>query len=206
MELSNSAFDRIEKRLDVANRGDLICLASKKIGTMDNNYIHLMHYAYRERMPNRTQIQAAINRDHGQLVVIDPTQVRIGSHSLTVKVYSQYGLKEIAGPTQYIGGMKAAIEEEPKDFLVETGDIVRFFKGMTTQGQIIGFNGPCFSIRVGEAVVDVSGDDVIDVAKAPKFFPVDQAARDYYLKVFPPAFTNLLTNNDPAKIENKPTK
>lgn len=204
-ETIGGAVDRFKARADVLNREDVICVSLKKIGTVqgDDN-IYLAKYCYATPMPSKVQLQACLNRDFGQTVVLDPTQVRAGLHSMVAKVYSKYGLTEVTSASKYVSGLKAAMDEDPKDFLVEVGDNVRFFNGTTMEGQVIGFNQSDFAIRVGSEVLSVPGENVMDVKAAAKFEPVDKAAYDYYIKIFPKEFARLLTNNDPSKVENKP--
>lgn len=201
------ALERFKAKADILNREDMFVLSCKKIGTVqgDDN-IYLIKYSFGTPLPTKIQIQSRLNKDFGQLVVLDPTQVRVGAKSIIIKAYSQYGLNEISSPVKYISGITQAMAEDPKDFLVETGDTVRFFNGTTMEGQVIGFQGSNFSIRVGTDVVHVAGDSVIDVVAAEKFEPVDKAAYEYFLKIYPKDFTKNLCNMNPDKVENKPTE
>ncbi len=197
MHMGN-ALENFKRRADVINRADLLCLTCKKIGTSDTGHIYAAHYAFNEQLPTRVQLQAALNRDFGSTVVIDPTSVMGGNFSVSAKVYSKYALEEFDRPKTYIANLSKIIQEKPDSKYVELGDVVRFFNASVVEGQVIGFEGPKFAVRVGADVVAVAGDDIVDVKKSPKFFPVDQEAKKYYDELYPADFVKLLTDNNPA--------
>jgi hypothetical protein len=190
-------LENFKKRVDVTNRADLLCLACKKIGTSDMGSIYAVHYAFNEQFPTRIQIQSALNRDFGSNCVIDPTSVLGGQFSISSKVYAKYPLEEFDRPKIYISNLTKILNEKPEAKYVESGDIVRFFNASVMEGQVVGFEGPNFSIRVGADILSVAGDSIVDVKKSPKFFPVDEAAYDYYIQLYPIDFVKKLTDNNP---------
>ena len=193
----NNALENFKKRSDVTNRSDLLCLTCKKIGTGDSGSIYVVHYAFNDPLPTRIQIQAALNRDFGSTSVIDPTSVLGGNLSISAKVYSKYPLEEFDRPKSYISNLTKILNEKPESKYVELGDVVRFFNASVVEGQVIGFEGAKFAVRVGADIVAVSGGDIVDVKKSPKFFPVDKEAEEYYKKLYPPDFVKLLVSNNP---------
>lgn len=180
-------------KADILNRGDLEVLAVKKAGVRKDSEIYMVRYAYGVDVPTRVQIQAALNRDFGGQVAMDPCQVLVGSNVLVAKVYSRYSIAEQDGPKSYRSGLKVLLEESPKSKLVETGDIVRCLGGIGTfEGQVVGYTDSELNVRLGDKIQAVSFDSVIDVKAAPRFSPVAKEAYDYFLKLFPKEFVDLL--------------
>jgi plastocyanin len=202
----NQVLANFQKRAKVTDREDLLCMRCNSVGTANKGYIYNVHYAFVEQLPTRVQIQAALNRDFGSNVVMDPTSVMGGTQSITAKVFSKTKLGEFDEPKTYVANLGQAYTERPNSCYVEIGDQVRFYDAAVTEGQVVGYDSDKFSIRVGSAIQSVAGDRIIDVKKALKFDPVDESARAYYLEIFPPEFVKMLTNNDPKKVENSPSK
>lgn len=198
----DNAVDRFLKRAQVTNRADLLCMRCSKIGTSNQGHIYSVHYNYLEQLPTRIQIQSALNRDFGSCVVMDPTSVMGGQHSITAKVFAKHPIEELSKPKTYTSNLTPAFNEKPSSCYVEQGDIIRYFDAAVTEGQVVGFNGDKFSVRVADKIVSVAADSVIDVKKSPKFSPVDQEAADYYSQLFPPEYVKFLVNNDPKNVEN----
>jgi hypothetical protein len=203
--LNGDSLDAFLKRADVLSRNDMFCLSNKKIGTLEGvNNIYLMHYAYSDRIPTKVQIQAAVNRDFGQVVVINPNEVLVGGTTLTIKAYSRYGLTEHDSPNKYVSNLKPMMEERPEAKLVEVGDVVRYFKGTVCEAQVVGYDNGEFTVRVGAEIERIAADDVIDVKESPKFHPTDQEAYDYFIQLYPKDFTKLLVDNNPKHFPVEP--
>lgn len=197
----SQALQNFAKKADVVSRTDMFCLSCNKIGSAEPHQIGLIRYAFGGVLPTRQQFQAAINRDFGPTVVIDPTSVLASKSTILAKVFSRYSLKEQTSPLQYVSNLKSILDEKPENLVVEVGDIVNFYQGSVVQGQVVGFAGPKFSIRVGNAIEAIAAEDIVDVKKAPNFFPVDQAAYDYFIQIWPPEYVKLLTVTDPKKLQ-----
>lgn len=199
----DSVVDSFMKRAKVSNRADLLCMRCNKVGEADKGHIYNTHYTFVEQLPTRVQIQSALNRDFGENVVMDPTSVMGGKHSVTAKVFAMHRLEEFDRPKVHVSNLTTAINEKPNACYVEVGDIVRFFDASVTEGQVVGFDQDKFSIRVADKILPIGADAIIDVKASPKFRPVADSAYDYFIKLFPPAFTKLLVNKNPASVENK---
>ena len=117
-------------KADILNRGDLEVLAVKKAGVRKDSDIYMVRYAYGVEVPTRIQLQAALNRDFGGQVAVDPCQILVGPSVIVAKVYSKYAIAEQEAPKSYRPGLKALLEENPKSKLVESGDIVRCLGGV----------------------------------------------------------------------------
>ena len=194
---TGKSVDNFRQRADVLNREDIFCLSNKKIGRKNGDTdIYLMHYAYSGVIPTKVQVQGVVNKDFGQLVVIDPTEVMVGPHTLTVKAYTSYPLTEQTSPKKYINNLKASVDERPDTVLVELGDVVRYFDATVVEGQIVSADANGFAVRVGSAIERVAADSIIDVKQSPLFYPTDKAAYDYFLKLYPKDYVKQLTNND----------
>lgn len=180
-------------KADILNRGDLEVLAVKKAGTRKDSEIFMVRYAYGVDVPTRVQIQAALNRDFGGQVAMDPCQILVGPNVIVAKVYSRYAIPEQDAPKAYRSGLKVLLDEAPKSKLVETGDIVRCFNGYATfEAQVVGYTESELNVRLGDKVQNIGFDSVIDVKAAPRFSPVSQEAYEYFLKLFPKDFVELM--------------
>jgi hypothetical protein len=193
---ANNILAAVNNKADVLNRSDLECISVKACGSKGDSKIYMVRYAYAAvaGVPTRVQFQASINKDLGQSVTIDPCHILVGQYAIVSKVYSKYPLTEQTMPKQYIGGMKAILEENPTDKLIEMGDEVRGFDGMSTfLGQVVGYDDNEVSLRTGAVIKSVGFDQIIEVKAAPRFAPIDQACYDYYIQIYPKEFVEKLT-------------
>ena len=193
---TGKSVDNFRQRADVLNRDDMFCLSNKKIGRKNGDTdIYLMHYAYSGAIPTKVQVQDAVNKEFGQAVVIDPTEVLVGPRTFTVKAYTPYALTEQDTPKKYVNNLKASMEERPEAVLVEVGDVVRYFDATVVEGQIVSADHNGFAVRVGSTIERVAADSIIDVKQSPMFYPTDKVAYDYFLKLYPKDYAKELTNN-----------
>ena len=209
MDFSNIT-KQVAQKTDSVNRADLVPLTCKHVGYQESSH-HISSvkmYRAEAAVPTRVQIQAALNRAFGQLVLLEPTSICVGKHCLTMKVLSKAKLPDQSEPKgAYLQNLKAALDERPKAKLMEVGDIVRVFRGFVEEGEIAGGNADgSLNVRIGEKIEVVAADSVIDVKKAPKFFPIDDVAYEYFSKIYPREFAKLLCNTDPLKVENAPKR
>lgn len=183
----------ITAKADILNRGDLEVLTVKKAGVRKDSEIFMVRYAYGVDVPTRIQLQAALNRDFGGQVAVDPCHILVGKGVLVAKVYSAYKIAEQSEPKAYRSGLKDLLGEDPKAKLVENGDIIRGFDGIATfEGQVVGYTNNELNVRVGDKIKSMDFESVIDVKAAPKFSPVSKEAYDYYLKLYPKDFVDLM--------------
>lgn len=172
---------------DLVNRPDLEPLAVKKAGTKADATIYMVRYAYvaSASVPTRVQIQAAINRDLGSQVSIDPCHILVGDRVVIAKVYSKHPVQEYDNPKNYSAGLRAALDEQPESKLIEFGDVVRAYHlGSVVEGQVIGQAGEKLVLRVGTVTSEVEPSDLISVVAAPKFAPIHRDAYDYFLTLW----------------------
>jgi hypothetical protein len=120
-----------------------------------------------------------------------------GAFCITAKVYSKYPQEEFDRPKSYIANLSKILQEKPDAKYVEIGDFVRFFNASVVEGQVVGFQGSNFTVRVGSDFHSVAGDDIVDVKRSPRFFPVDKEAEKYYLELYPADFVKKLVDNNP---------
>lgn len=181
----------VAAKKDMVMRSDLEPLAVKKAGTKAGaGTIYMVRYAYvaAASVPTRVQIQAAVNRDLGSQVSIDPCHILVGDKVVIAKVYSKHPVQEYDNPKSYTSGLRAALDEQPESKLIEFGDVVRAYHlGSVVEGQVIGQAGEKLVLRVGAATSEVEPSDLISVVAAPKFAPVNKEAYEYFSELWKPA-------------------
>lgn len=189
----NRVLKGVTEKADILNRGDLEVLTVKKAGVRKDSEIFMVRYAYGVDVPTRIQLQAALNRDFGGQVAVDPCHILIGKDVLVAKIYTRYKIAEQDGPKNYRSGLRELLNENPQAKLVENGDIIRGFDGIATfEGQVVGYTDSELNIRVGDKIKNIDFDSVIDVKAAPRFSPVSKEAYDYFIQLYPKDFVDLL--------------
>ena len=121
----------IAAKKDQVNRPDLEPLAVVKAGVKAGaGTIYMVRYAYvaSASVPTRVQLQAAINRDLGSQVALDPCHILVGDRAVVAKCYSKHPIAEYDSPKAYSAGLRAALDEQPESKLIEFGDVVRAFQ------------------------------------------------------------------------------
>jgi hypothetical protein len=181
----------VAAKKDQVNRTDLEALAVKKAGSKAGaGTIYMVRYAYvaSASIPTRVQIQAAVNRDLGSQVAIDPCHILVGDKVVIAKVYSKHAIEEFDAPKQYTSGLRSALDEQPESKLIEFGDVVRAYHlGSVVEGQVIGQAGEKIVLRVGATTSEVEPSDLISIVAAPKFAPVNKEAYEYFSELWKPA-------------------
>jgi hypothetical protein len=174
----------IAAKKDHVNRPDLEPLAVKKAGLKAGaGTIYMVRYAYvaTASVPTRVQIQAAVNRDLGSQVALDPCHILVGDKVVVAKVYSKHPIAEYDTPKSYSAGLRAALDEQPESKLIEFGDVVRAYHlGSVVEGQVIGQAGDKLVLRVADKTAEVEPSDLINVVAAPKFAPVNSECYEYF--------------------------